>query len=137
MQQARLQEDGTAAWVEVCYCGTPLQEERPYWEQYFELVQVKDAHSRRNCRHENGTEPWACSECTCTLPLEKYLSKRGKPFLETLSETTSKLGQYLQYLLLHPSEYDFTACWHEEGAFFVHQQRSDELAVERTISSGT
>jgi hypothetical protein len=86
MQQARLQDDGTATWVEVCYCATPLQEERPYWEEYFELLQVKDAHSRRNCRHENGTEPWACSECTCTLPLEKYLSKRGEPFLKTLSE---------------------------------------------------
>ena len=72
--------------MEVCYCGTPLQEERPYWEEYFELLQVKDAHSRRNCRHENGTELWACSECTCTLSLEKYLSKRGRPFLKTLSE---------------------------------------------------
>ena len=56
MQQARLQEDGTATWVEVCYCGMPLQEERPYWDEYFELLQVKDAHSRRNCRHENATE---------------------------------------------------------------------------------
>src|SRR5205814_7361107 len=24
------------------------------WEEYFELLSVKDAHSRRNCRHENG-----------------------------------------------------------------------------------
>jgi hypothetical protein len=87
MQQARLQEDGTAVWVEVCYCTTPLQEERPYWEEYFELLQVKDAHSRRNCRHENGTEPWACSECTCTQALEKQLSTRGMPFLKVLSES--------------------------------------------------
>ena len=35
MHEARLCQDGTARWVEVCYCPTPLQEERPYWEQYF------------------------------------------------------------------------------------------------------
>ena len=46
MQDARLCPDGTARWVEVCYCPTPLQEERPYWEQYFELVKVQDAHDR-------------------------------------------------------------------------------------------
>ena len=46
MQDARLCADGTARWVEVFYCPTPLQEERPYWEQYFELVKVQDAHDR-------------------------------------------------------------------------------------------
>jgi len=30
MREARLCPDGTARWVEVCYCPTPLQEERPY-----------------------------------------------------------------------------------------------------------
>jgi len=33
MDDARLCPDETARWVEVCYCPTPLQEERPYWEQ--------------------------------------------------------------------------------------------------------
>jgi hypothetical protein len=84
MEHARLQEDGTAVWVEVCYCPIPLQEERPYWEEYFELIRVQDAHSRRNCRHENGTEPWACSNCTCTQRLEHRLQTRGKPFLESI-----------------------------------------------------
>src|SRR5580765_7122420 len=37
MQQARLADDGTARWVEVCFCATPLAEERPYWEEYVEL----------------------------------------------------------------------------------------------------
>src|SRR5205809_948033 len=60
MQQARLAADGTARWVEVCFCATPLQEERAYWEEYVELLEVKDAHSRKNCRHENGAEAWAC-----------------------------------------------------------------------------
>jgi hypothetical protein len=81
MQQARLAADGTARWVEVCFCDPPLAEERPYWEEYFELVEVKDAHARRNCRHENGAEAWACSECDCTRPLEERLQREGSPFL--------------------------------------------------------
>src|SRR5688572_29675358 len=70
MQQARLDEKGVVHWVETCFCATPLDEERPYWEKYFELLQVKDAHARRNCRDENGTEPWACTDCDCTRRLE-------------------------------------------------------------------
>lgn len=84
MQQARALQDGTAQWVEVCYCATPLQEERSYWEEYFDLLSIKDAHSRKNCRHENGTEAWACSECDCTRKLEEKLRQAGEPFLETL-----------------------------------------------------
>jgi hypothetical protein len=84
LQHARVSEDGTAQWVEVCYCTTPLQEERPYWEKYFELLSVKDAHSRKNCRHENGTEAWSCSECDCTKKLEERLSSRGVAFLDAL-----------------------------------------------------
>lgn len=34
---------GSVRWVEVCYCPTPLAEERPYWEEYFELTRVQDA----------------------------------------------------------------------------------------------
>ena len=81
MQQARLAADGTARWVEVCFCDPPLAEERAYWEEYFELVDVKDAHARRNCRHENGAEAWACSECDCTRTLEERLQREGSPFL--------------------------------------------------------
>ena len=84
MEHARLDEDGTVLWVEVCYCATPLQEERPYWEEYFELIRIQDAHARRNCRHENGTESWACSNCTCTRRLEKRLQSRGTSFINTL-----------------------------------------------------
>jgi hypothetical protein len=85
MHDARLCPDQTARWVEVCYCPTPLQEERPYWEQYFNLVQIQDAHDRRKCRDEKGTEPWACSECDCTERLEEKLSKSGESFLESLT----------------------------------------------------
>ena len=84
MQQARLGPDGVAHWVETCFCATPLEEERPYWEAYFELLKVADAHHRKNCRHENGTEPWACSDCDCTARLEARLRQRGAAFLEEL-----------------------------------------------------
>ena len=49
MQDARLVEDGKIKWVEVCFCDLPLAEERPYWESFFELVRVQDAHNRRRC----------------------------------------------------------------------------------------
>ena len=84
MQEARLCADDTARWVEVCYCPTPLQEERPYWEEYFDLTRVQDAHDRRRCRHENGSEPWSCSECDCTARLEAKLNKSGTLFLDSL-----------------------------------------------------
>ena len=84
MKEARLCQDETARWVEVCYCPTPLQEERPYWEEYFELAKVQDAHDRRRCRDQSGSEPWACGECDCTERLERKLKRLGKPFLEAL-----------------------------------------------------
>ncbi len=87
MWQARLDRDGTAHWVEVCFCGTPLQEERPYWEEYFDLLSVQDAHARKNCRHENGAEPWACCDCDCTRKLEAKLQQTGTSFLEALRES--------------------------------------------------
>jgi len=84
MQKARVDEQGICTWVEVCFCATPLQEETPYWEQYFELLKIKDAHSRKNCRHENGTEPWACCDCDCTRKLEEQLQAKGESFLNSL-----------------------------------------------------
>jgi hypothetical protein len=84
MTEARLVWDGALRWVEVCFCATPLEEERPYWEEYFELVKVKDAHARSRCRDENGTEPWACCDCDCTDRLEAWLAGRGRPFLDVL-----------------------------------------------------
>ena len=58
MGDARELPGGDVRWVEVCYCPTPLEEERPYWEEFFELVKVQDAHDRRKCRDWNGTEAW-------------------------------------------------------------------------------
>jgi hypothetical protein len=84
MESARIDGKGDTHWVETCFCDLPLTEERPYWEEYFELLSVKDAHSRRNCRHENGTEQWACCDCACTKRLEEKLARTGKSFLATL-----------------------------------------------------
>lgn len=84
MREARLFDDGSARWVEVCFCSTPLEEERPYWEEYFDLVKVQDAHARHKCRDENGTEPWACCDCDCTQQLEARLRSQGCVFLDTL-----------------------------------------------------
>ena len=86
MRSARQCDDGTTRWVEVCYCPTPLEEERPYWEEYFELVKVTDAHARKNCRDANGIEPWACGDCDCTETLEQTMRGWGEPFLEQLEE---------------------------------------------------
>jgi hypothetical protein len=86
MKEARVNEEGVATWVETCFCDPPLAEERPYWEEYFELLNVKDAHSRRNCRHENSTEPWACCHCDCTQNLEEKLRRSGKSFLQNLRQ---------------------------------------------------
>jgi hypothetical protein len=84
MREARLFDDGTAKWVEVCFCDVPLAEERPYWEEYFDLVRVQDAHGRHKCRDLNGEEPWACSECDCTVRLEAKLAGEGEPFLNSI-----------------------------------------------------
>ena len=80
MADARLRDDGAPRWVEVCFCPTPLLEERPYWEAYFDLEKVQDAHARARCLDWNGTEPWACCDCDCTARLEARLAAKGRPF---------------------------------------------------------
>ncbi len=84
MSDARLRDNGSVRWVEVCFCRTPLEEERPYWEEFFELVKVKDAHRPSRCRDLNGKEPWACGECDCTEKLEAKLRSSDQSFLEAL-----------------------------------------------------
>ena len=87
MAQARLTAEGTVRWVEVCFCYEPLDEERPYWEEYLELVRVQDAHHRSRCRDLSGEEPWACGDCDCTEKLEARLQSWGRPFLEVLRDS--------------------------------------------------
>lgn len=87
MNDARLCPDGTARWVEVCYCPTPLLEERSYWEEFFDLTKLQDAHDRRRCRDQDGSEPWACGGCDCTERLERKLETAGRPFLDCLRQS--------------------------------------------------
>jgi hypothetical protein len=88
MGEAREYDDGRVQWVEVCYCTTPLDEERAYWERYFHLDKVQDAHVRSRCRDQNGTEPWSCGDCDCSARLEARLATRGRPFLASLKSRT-------------------------------------------------
>src|SRR5262245_27056664 len=81
VESARLCDNGTARWVEVCFCAVPLDAERPYWEEFFELVRVQDAHARSRCRDLNGSEPWGCGACDCTDRLEVKMATWGRPFL--------------------------------------------------------
>ena len=85
MKSARLLDDRTVKWVETCFCPTPLAEERPYWEEYFQLVKVQDAHARSRCRDLDGSEPWACIDCDCTARLEERLTSKGLSFLKFLA----------------------------------------------------
>ena len=87
MRQARVLDDGKVKWVEVCFCSEPLEEERAYWEEYFDLVKVQDAHARTRCRDLDGSEPWACCECDCSRRLEERLAGQGETFLNVLTLT--------------------------------------------------
>src|SRR5580765_210911 len=84
MANARTDSGGRVKWVEVCYCPTPLAEEREYWEEFFDLEKVQDAHARSRCRDLAGQEYWACGDCDCSAKLEDRLAARGKSFLEEL-----------------------------------------------------
>ena len=84
MENARTDDTGRVKWVEVCYCPTPLAEEREYWEEYFDLEKVQNAHARSRCRDLTGEEYWACGDCDCSAKLEARLAARGESFLEKL-----------------------------------------------------
>jgi hypothetical protein len=86
MSAAREHADGRVQWVEVCFCPTPLLEERDYWEEYFDLEKVPDAHARSRCKDLNGEEPWACGECDCTARLEARLEAKGQPFVDRIKK---------------------------------------------------
>ena len=85
MAAARQHDDGRVQWVEVCFCSTPLAEERDYWEEYFDLDKVQNAHASSRCRDLNGTEPWACVDCDCSARLEARLKTQGRAFLRLLT----------------------------------------------------
>lgn len=85
MSAARARDDGRVQWVEVCYCPTPLAEERDYWQEHFDLEKVQPAHAASRCRDLSGSEPWACGNCDCSARLEARLAQTGQPFLDVLA----------------------------------------------------
>ena len=90
MAEARVHDDGRVKWVETCFCPTPLLEEREYWEEFFDIEKVQDAHARSRCRDLNGEEAWACCDCDCTARLEARLASKGQPFTKTLDPRRMK-----------------------------------------------
>lgn len=84
IKNARLLEDGTTTWIEVCFCTPPLAEERPYWEEYFDLLQITDAANRKTCKHETGESLWSCVKCNCTVEQEKEMESWGRAFYQLL-----------------------------------------------------
>jgi hypothetical protein len=84
MKSARLLEDGTTTWIEVCFCDPPLAEERPYWGEYFYLLKITDATDRKNCKHETGKKFWSCVNCNCTAKQEKEMENWGDSFYKSL-----------------------------------------------------
>ena len=90
MKDARLTTEGEVRWIEVCYCreafgpGYELYEELPYWEAYFEEIDVRFARKLEDCEGYP-----VCGDCDCTEKLEAKLKKLGVPFFMHLEETAS------------------------------------------------
>lgn len=81
MQQARILNDGTICWIEICFCQTPLAEERLYWEKYFDLISVEAARDPSGCMDACGKMKRGCFDCACTDRLEQEMLDWGQPFL--------------------------------------------------------
>jgi hypothetical protein len=81
MKQARVLDDGTVCWIEICFCHTPLNEEKPYWEKYFKEIMIENAQNPKYCQDSNGELKRACFECSCTEELEEKMLSLGKPFI--------------------------------------------------------
>ncbi len=82
MHQARELDDGTVSWVEVCFCREPLNEELPYWQEYFSDIEIEEATAVDDCMDYNGTGQRACLGCDCTRGLEEEMLTWGKAFIE-------------------------------------------------------
>ncbi len=81
MKQARVLDDGTVCWIEICFCPTPLNEEKAYWEKFFEIISIEKAQNPKYCQDSNGEQKRACFECSCTEKLEREMAGWGEPFI--------------------------------------------------------
>ena len=101
MYQARHLENGETRWVEVCFCAEPLQEELPYWQEYFEIIDINNAHNKEKCKDLNGSEPWACLDCDCTERLEAKMKNWGEEFIDSLQKRGAT-ADFKQPKIYHP-----------------------------------
>lgn len=81
MRQARELKDGTVCWIEVCFCEEPLNEELPYWAEYFTDIKIDAATLPDDCMDFNGSGRRACLGCDCTKELEEEMLGWGKAFI--------------------------------------------------------
>jgi hypothetical protein len=91
MNQARVLDDGTVAWIEICFCPKPLNEEKPYWENYFENITIEKAQNPIYCQDSTGGQKRACFKCSCTEALEEEMLSWGKPFIPQHSKQKTEV----------------------------------------------
>ena len=73
MEMARVDAKGEAHWVETCFCDPALEEERPYWEKYFDLL----SRERRAFSPQLSSRKWDRSLGVLRLRLHRNGSKRN------------------------------------------------------------
>ena len=82
MKEARLTTEGEVRWLEVCYCreafgpGYELYEELPYWEAYFEEIDVRFARKPEDCEGYP-----VCGDCDCTGKARGETEETGRTLL--------------------------------------------------------
>ena len=86
-KSARLLEDGQVRWIEVCYCreafgpGGELLEELPYWQEFFEDIDIRYTTTLEKCEGYPS-----CGDCECTDKLEPKLERMGRRFYAALKK---------------------------------------------------
>ncbi len=57
MRRAKISQDGTVRWSEVCYCPTPLQHERKtVYDHFFEDIQTEEVEDYTEFEGEDFME---------------------------------------------------------------------------------
>jgi hypothetical protein len=95
LKTSRVDEQGNARWVEVCYCreayDVAMKEELPYLERFLHEIEVGDARDPRFC---DGYPK--CNDCNCTDGVEfpgicfnDFLEKRVSDEIQTPPATVT------------------------------------------------
>ena len=117
MRQARVNSGGVATWVETCFCDPPLEEERPYWEKYFDLLSVKDAHLRRNCRHETERKHGHAATAIALKSSRKNLTLREIRFSKDFARKIDKCRGGRVARILDPNAAGTAATTHNTSTY--------------------